>query len=114
MSPEQLNKAHALELKAYSDRMFNTPLVAKTDAHRLKELEKRFHCADFYLTDIQRGLRYKVAYDPYTEGFESEFPFPQIRRVEDTYYPRFFTFPRPFKLEITTATGTKKDITYFF
>ena len=94
--------------------MFTTPLAVKTDALKLKTLEKRFYCADFYLTDIKNGLRYKVAYDPYTEGFESEFPFPQIRRLEDKYHPPFFHFPRPMKLEVATVTGVKRDITYFF
>jgi hypothetical protein len=112
---QRLYKAHVLKLEAYRDRMFTTPLAAKTDAHRLKELEKRFHCADFHLTDIKNGLRYKVGYDPHTEKIKSEFPFPQIRCLEeDKYYPPFFCFPRPFKLEISTATGVIRDITYFF
>ena len=110
-----LYKKHEQELKNYLETMFNTPLYAKTDALRLKELEKRFHCADFYLTDIKKGLCYKVGYDPFTEEYESEFPFPQIRRLEeDKYYPAFFHFPRPMKLEVATVTGVEKDITYFF
>ena len=105
---------HQEKLKNYTERMLITPLAAKTDAQKLKELEKRFYCADFYLTDMKNGLRYKVAYDPFTEEYESEFPFPQIRRVEDKFHPAFFNFPRPMKLEISTVTGLTRDITYFF
>ena len=99
------------------EEKLSKPLEAEGDVLKLKELTKRFPFADFHVTDIKKGLHYKVAYNqssldwmPEMLWYKDHFSWFEER---DNGTP-FFYFPRPCKIEITTGSGIKKDITYFF
>jgi hypothetical protein len=105
-----LNRENVLEQK------LTTPLTAKTDALKLKELTKRFPFADFHITDHKLGLYYKIAFNyagldsmPEMLWYKTQFSWFEER---DNGTP-FYYFPRPFKIEITTG-GFKKDVTHLF
>jgi len=112
LSPQE---RRALRQKNLETKL-TTPLEAEGDVLKLKELTKRFPFADFHVTDIEKGLYYKVAYNqssldwfPEMLWYDNHFSWSE----EDNGTP-FFYFPRPCKIEITTWTGLKKDITYLF
>lgn len=87
---------------------YSTPLEAKTDALKLKELTARFPFAKFYVTDTEKDLYYRVEFNHAGVDW-----MPEMLWYEDYYTARpFYYFPRPFKIEITTWSGVKKDITY--
>ena len=99
------------------EEKLSTPLEANTDALKLKELTKRFPFADFHVTDIKKDLYYRVAYnqsslDSYPEMLWYNDHFSWFEEYDNG--TRFFYFPRPCKIEITTGSGIKKDITYLF
>lgn len=99
------------------EEKLSTPLEANTDALKLKELTKRFPFADFHVTDIKKDLYYRVAYnqsslDWYPEMLWYNDHFSWFEEYDNG--TRFFYFPRPCKIEITTGSGIKKDITYLF
>lgn len=90
---------------------FTTPLTACGDAEKLKELTFRFPDADFHLTKTNTGACYKITYDGSLPGYMST----GIRWYKNDDMKGFCAdFPRPFKIELTTRGGVKKDVTYLF
>jgi hypothetical protein len=114
--PLSLQEHRARQQKNVEEKL-SKPLEAKTDALKLKELTKRFPFASFHVTDIKKGLYYKVDFNHASVDW-----MPEMLWYKDHFswfeeYDNgspFYYFPRPFKIEITTGSGIKKDITYFF
>jgi hypothetical protein len=110
LSAEERKVRMDLNRKKALDEKFNTPLEAKTDALKLKELTARFPFAKFYVTDTEKDLYYRVEFNHAGVDW-----MPEMLWYKDYYtsYP-FYYFPRSSKIEITLSSGEKKDITYLF
>ena len=110
-----LNREKMLEQK------LTTPLTAETDALKLKELTKRFPCADFHVTDHKLGLYYRVAFKFPRYACDIVYMMPEMLwyKTQSSWFEErdngtpFYYFPRPCKIEITTG-GFTKDVTHLF
>jgi hypothetical protein len=113
LSPEERRARHEKNVEA----KLTTPLEAEGDALKLKEITKRFPFADFHVTDIEKGLYYKVAYHESSLGWFQQMLWYKNHfswfEEPDNGTP-FAYFPRHCKIEITMWSGVKKDITYLF
>jgi hypothetical protein len=89
---------------------FNMPLTTHSDAEKLKELAKRFRCAEFHVTNTVTGGYYRVISD----GSPMGDPRAGIIEFYSDAVRMGTNFPRPFKIHITLCSGLNKDITYLF
>ena len=115
-SVEERNACMALNRENVLQQKLTTPLTAEGDVLKLKELTKRFPCADFHVTDHKLGLYYRVAYNYASLDWMPEMLWYKTQsswfEERDNGTP-FYYFPRPCKIEITTG-GFTKDITHLF
>ena len=119
LSTEERNAQMALNREKVLQQKLTTPLTAKTDALKLKELTKRFPFADFHVTDPKLGLYYKVAFKFPYYAMDDWMPEMLWYKTQSSWFEErdygtpFYYFPRPCKIEITTG-GFKKDVTHLF
>ena len=116
LSAEERNACMALKRENVLEQKLTTPRTAEGDVLKLKELTKRFPCADFHVTDHKLGLYYRVAYNYASLDWMPEMLWYKTQsswfEERDNGTP-FFYFPRPCKIDITTG-GFTKDITHLF
>jgi hypothetical protein len=123
LSAQERHIQMALNREKMLEQKLTTPLTAETDALKLKELTKRFPCADFHVTDPKLGLYYRVAFKFPRYACDIVYMMPEMlwyktQSVASWFEERdngtpFYYFPRPCKIEITTG-GFTKDITHLF
>jgi hypothetical protein len=121
LSVEERNARMALNREKVLEQKLTTPLTAETDALKLKELTKRFPCADFHVTDHKLGLYYRVAFHFPRYACDIVYMMPEMLwyKTQSSWFEErdngtpFYYFPRPCKIEITTG-GFTKDVTHLF
>lgn len=116
LSAKERNAQMALNREKVLQQKLSTPLRAKTDALKLKELTKRFPFADFHVTDHKLGLYYKIEFNYASVDWMPEMLWYKTQSSwfeERDYGTPFYYFPRPCKIEITTG-GFKEDVTHLF
>jgi hypothetical protein len=93
--------------RAIEDNL-TTPLTAKTDAGKLKELAERFPFTDFHLTNETSDATFKIAYD-YTSASVGWY-----RDGVGLLFSSQRNFPRPCKIMMTSCSGFKKNVSHLF